>query len=94
MIIQIIRIHSALDAEVLLERAKERAKEFEQLEGLIQKYYVKLGTQGGYGGIYIWENRDAMENFRDSELAAGIPDAYEILEAPDVELAEVLFQLR
>ncbi|WP_053404463.1 hypothetical protein [Persicobacter sp. CCB-QB2] len=94
MIIQIIRIHSALDAEVLLERAKERAKEFEQLEGLIQKYYVKLGTQGGYGGIYIWENRDAMEAFRDSELAAGIPDAYEILEAPDVELAEVLFQLR
>ena len=78
----------------LMEKAREREPQFRATPGLLQKYYVKLSEPGQYGGVYIWDSKESAQSFGESELAKGIPEAYEILEAPDIETMEILFQLR
>lgn len=94
MIIQIVRIESELSEEEMLAVAHERSDRFRALPGLIQKYYVKLGKPNHYGGIYVWESKEAMDAFRNSELAATIAIAYKASLPPTSETLDVLFQLR
>jgi len=94
MYVQIIKLKSNLPEEELLIRAKERKPQFEATAGLLQKYYVRRNEPGQYAGIYIWESKEAMAAYKVSELAAGIPAAYEISEPPSIEIMEMMFQLR
>jgi heme-degrading monooxygenase HmoA len=94
MILQIIKLKSNLPQELLLERAKERAPQFEAIPGLIQKYYVKTAQPGQFAGIYVWDSVESIQSFRESDLAKSIPQAYDITEAPNIEVMDVLFQLR
>lgn len=94
MVIQFIRLKSGLSEEELLEKAHERAPKFRAIPGLVQKYYVKLGDSGKVGGLYIWDSKESLQAFRESELAQSIPQAYQVLEKPDIETLDVLFQLR
>lgn len=94
MIIQIIKLKSGLTEGELLQTAKERAPGFQAIPGLLQKYYVKLGQDGQYGGVYIWDSKESLQAYQKSELAASIPQAYQVTEAPNIEIFDVLFQLR
>jgi heme-degrading monooxygenase HmoA len=94
MIIQIVKLNSGLAEEELIETAKEREPKFKAIPGLIQKYYVKLKQPGHYGGVYVWDSKESLQAYKESELSASIPQAYKLLEKPDVEIMEVLFQLR
>ncbi len=94
MILQIIKLKSDLQEEELLKRAKERASNFKSIPGLLQKYYIKTGQEGEYGGVYIWDSLESQQNYQESDLAKSIPLAYAINEAPDIEMMEVIFQLR
>ena len=94
MIIQFVRLKSSLSEEELLNRAQERKPQFEAIPGLIQKYYVKIDDEGRYGGLYIWDSVESIQAFRASELAASIPAAYEVVEKPQIELLNIMFQLR
>lgn len=93
MIMQIVRIRSELPLEVVQGIAQERAKEFRAVNGLVQKYYLRSLASGEYLGVYVWESKEALERYRDSELAASIPQAYGITEPPQIEILEVAFQL-
>lgn len=94
MIIQIIKLKSPLPEEELLKRARDREPGFKAIPGLLQKYYVKLGRPGHYGGVYVWDSEESLQAYRASDLAASIPDAYEITGPPDIEILDVIFQLR
>jgi len=94
MIIQIIRLKSSLSGEELLQTARERAPRFEAIPGLLQKYYFRDQQKDQYGGIYIWDSVESLQAYKSSDLAASIPEAYEIIEPPAIELLDVLFQLR
>ena len=94
MIIQIIKLKSSLPEEELLKTANDRAPQFRAISGLLQKYYVRQGKPGHYAGIYVWESKEAMAAFKNSELAASIPAAYQITSPPDIEIMEGMFQLR
>lgn len=94
MIIQIIKLKTNLAEEELLRRAREREPQFKATPGLLQKYYVKIGESGQYGGIYVWDSPESLKSYRESNLAASIPEAYDIIEAPNIEILDVLFQLR
>ena len=94
MILQVIKLKSNLPEEELLSRATDRKPQFEATPGLLQKYYVKTSEPGQYGGIYVWESAEHLQAFRASDLAKSIPEAYEITEAPDVEIMDIMFQLR
>jgi len=94
MIIQIIKLNSALTEEELLKVAREREPKFKAITGLIQKYYVKLDQPGQYGGVYVWDSKESLQEYKASELAATIPQAYKLVESPHIEMLDVLFQLR
>jgi heme-degrading monooxygenase HmoA len=93
-ILQIVRIRTNLSEEELLKRARAREPQFEAIPGLIQKYYIKTGSEGEYGGIYIWDSAESLQAYKESELAASIPEAYNVIEAPSIEFLDILFQLR
>ena len=93
MIVQIIKLKTSLPKEDLLEKARKRAPQFEAISGLLQKYYVKL-EDGRYGGVYIWDSEESLAAFRSSELASTIAEAYQLTEAPQIEIMDVLFELR
>lgn len=94
MIIQFIRFETSLTEDEVLAIARERADQFRALPGLIQKYYVKLDQPNHYGGVYLWDSMESLGAYRQSELAATIPAAYQIVGAPKIEILEGLFQLR
>ena len=92
MILLIVKVKSPLSEEELLRRAKEREPKFKAFPGLVQKYYVKRG-EGLYSGIYIWESMEALQAYKESDLAKSIPQAYEMSEPPEIEVMDLLFQL-
>lgn len=94
MILQFIKLKSNLPEEELLKKAKEREPQFKAIPGLLQKYYVKTDQLGEYGGVYVWDSQESLQSYRESDLAKSIPEAYEITEAPNIEIMDVLFQLR
>ncbi len=94
MILQIIKLKSDLPEEELLKRAEERASNFKTIPGLLQKYYIKTGNEGEYGGVYLWDSKQSLKNYQTSDLAKSIPSAYAIKQVPDIELLDVIFQLR
>jgi heme-degrading monooxygenase HmoA len=94
MIVQIVRFETTLSEEKVLATAKERAPQFKAMPGLLQKYYVKLGQPNQYGGIYIWDSMESLSSYRESDLAASIPEAYKVVGPPSIEIFDTLFQLR
>jgi len=88
-----VRIKSDLDPEELDRRLNERRPRFLEVPGLIQKIYGRDEATGAVCGIYFFENREALEAFRDTELAMTIPTAYEATEIRR-EVYEVLYPLR
>ena len=94
MIIQIVKLKTSLSEDELTAVAQERKPQFVDLPGLVQKYYVKLDEPNQYWGVYLWDSVESMTAFRNSELAATIPAAYQLTEAPQIETHEVLFPLR
>lgn len=94
MILQVIKLKSHLPEEELLKKAKERESNFKSIPGLIQKYYVKTSKEGEYGGVYVWDSAQSLQNYQESDLAKSIPSAYAINAAPDIEMMDIIFQLR
>lgn len=93
-IIQIIKLKTALKEEEVLKIAKERSPQFKAIPGLVQKYYVRAAPPHHFAGVYIWDSMESLKSYRESDLAASIPEAYKLLEAPDIEILNVMFQLR
>lgn len=94
MILQYVKLRTALPEEELMRIARERAPEFRAIDGLVQKYYVRREEPGEFGGVYIWDSAESLAAFRESSLAQTIAAAYRVTEPPEVEIAEVLFPLR
>jgi heme-degrading monooxygenase HmoA len=91
---QIVKIKTDLSEEEMMKKARERKPQFEALPGLIQKYYIKLGKEGEYGGVYIWDSAESLQSYKESELASTISKSYQVTEVPSVEVSDILFQLR
>ena len=70
----------------------ELAGAFSALPGLISKHWLADEENNTYGGVYIWETRDAYQAFLNSELFAGVganpalvnieSKNYDVIEAP------------
>ena len=94
MIVQFVQFETSLTEEEVMGIAKDRAPQFRSIEGLVQKFYLKLSKPNHYGGFYIWRYREDLMAFRESDLAKTIPSAYKIIGAPDVDISELAFPLR
>ena len=68
------------------------ATAFADVPGLISKAWLRDPEGNTYGGVYTWENRQAMESFGESELFKGVvgnpnfkncsSKSYDVLEGP------------
>ena len=93
-IVQFVKFETSKTRDDLLPAAIERKPFFEEMPGLIQKYYVEFDDPNTYGGIYIWESREAMAAFTQTELFKTIPAAYGLAGKPEVQIGSGLFPLR
>ncbi len=93
-VILMVTFKSALSAEEVEKVAMERLSEFEALEGLRQKYYLHDANTGVFGGFYVWDSAEALADFKQSELRAGIAKAYQVIGEPRVEVYEAIHTLR
>lgn len=87
-----VRVKSDLDSEELERRVLERKPRFLEVPGLIQKIYGRDESTGDVCGIYFFEDKQALANFRETELAKTIPTAYEAKEIRR-EVYEMLYPL-
>lgn len=86
-----VRAESDLEPDELERRLLERRPRFLEVPGLLQKIYGR-DAGGAVCGIYFFESTDALEAFRDTELARSIPDAYEATEVRR-EVFQLLYPL-
>jgi hypothetical protein len=93
-VVLLVRFKTSLSMEEVLKVVEERAPEFRALSGLQQKYYLQDPESGEVAGLYLWETPDALAEYRESELRAGIAEAYQVIGEPRVEVYRVIKTLR
>lgn len=73
-------VQFALPAPISLEEATRRfessAPKYQNLPGLIRKYYVRSKDGRIAGGIYLWESRQAAERVYDGEWRERVRTLY------------------
>jgi len=78
----------------------EVAPAFAKIPGLLNKLWLKNSDTGTYGGVYIFESRDALNRFQESDLFRSLAvnkslmhitaDDFEVLAAPTRVTSRVL----
>jgi hypothetical protein len=48
------------------------APSFAAVPGLVSKMWLADSATGTYGGVYVWEDRAALERFKASDLFKGV----------------------
>ncbi|MEM7541068.1 MAG: YdhR family protein [Pseudomonadota bacterium] len=72
-----VRITTDLSADEIERRIDERRALFLEVPGLLQKIFGRDAETGDVCGVYFFENKTALENYRASDLAQSIAQAYE-----------------
>ncbi|HPE31098.1 MAG TPA: YdhR family protein [Parvularculaceae bacterium] len=93
-VVLLVKFKSPLSIEEVREVAEARSPEFRKLEGLQQKYYLQDAATGEIAGLYLWESKETLDDYRKSALRASIAAAYKVEGEPRVEVFEVLMPLR
>ena len=89
-----VTFESELSSEELEETLHSRDEKFREVEGLVQKFYLRDREQGRVGGFYVFDSQDSRDAYLASELRATIGDAYAVKGEPDVSMFHLLFPLR
>lgn len=89
-----VTFESALSDEELEETLRSRADRFREVEGLVQKFYLRDRERGRVGGFYVFDSADSRDAYLESDLRATIGDAYAVEGDPDVSTYQLLFPLR
>jgi len=84
---------SALSVERVTELFRERAVKYRDVPGLLQKLYVRDPITGDVGGVYIFDNHDSLETFRESPLGQSIGNTYRFLEPPVIRCLDIVHAL-
>lgn len=85
---------SGLDHEEVTETMRQRAERFRAVDGLVQKYFVHDEANGRYGACFIFDSVASRDAYFESDLSAGVGEAYAITGTPEVTKAHLLFPLR
>ena len=71
------------------------AGDFAALPGLVSKHWLANEENNTYGGVYIWETEEAMQNYLESELFHGVGanPALANAESKEFEVIEALSEI-
>ncbi|MGA9574809.1 MAG: YdhR family protein [Lysobacterales bacterium] len=90
----LVKFKSALSLEEINRVIDSRIEDFRQLQGLQQKYYLLDSASGELAGLYLWESKEDLQSYNESELRKTIAKAYQAIGEPRVEVFSVLKPLR
>lgn len=93
MIIQVVRFESRHSYDEVMDRFEERSDRYRQVPGLLQKYYVHYPETDEYGGMYVWESADALQQWKESNLSGTLVETYQIRNEPQREIVDVMLVL-
>lgn len=93
-LILLVKFKSPLSLEEVEKVVDSRIDDFRALKGLQQKYYVQDVATQEYAGVYLWESKEDLDAYRDSELRASIAEAYQVEGEPRIEVFRILKPLR
>ena len=93
MIVQLVRYGTKLTYDEVMERFEGRSDGYREVPGLLQKYYVHYSEADQYGGVYIWESAEALQRWRETNLAGTLAETYQVTDGPTSEVADVMLVL-
>ncbi len=70
------RLPSPLSLDEATRRFETSAPKYQNLPGLIRKYYIRSEDGRTAGGIYLWESRQAAERVYDGEWRERVAKLY------------------
>ncbi|NVN86453.1 MAG: YdhR family protein [Rhodopseudomonas sp.] len=78
MITTIVQFHMAtpISLEEATRRFESSAPKYQNLPGLIRKYYIRSEDGRSAGGVYLWESRQAAEAVYGGEWRARVAQLY------------------
>lgn len=85
---------SGLSHDEIERTMRRRAGKFREVEGLVQKYFVHDEGDDRYGAFFIFDSPDSRDAYFESDLSAGVGEAYAIEGGADVTTAHLMFPLR
>ena len=94
MEIMVLLFETGLKIDDLIKTSNERFEKFLHVKGLLQKFYLSDPNSNQVGGIYVFDSKENLEAFRESELSKSTSAAYKILKGSDVRFFNVSRTLR
>jgi Putative mono-oxygenase ydhR len=70
------RLPSPLSLEEATQRFESSAPKYQNLPGLIRKYYIRSEDGRTAGGVYLWESRQAAERVYDGAWRERVAKLY------------------
>ena len=74
-----VKFKSTLKPEELLRTCKENLRDFRNVPGLVEKYYLAEELTGAISGVYLFTTKSAREAFWTSEVAKDILPRYGVV---------------
>lgn len=85
---------SGLTFEEIARTSERRADQYKKVKGLLQKFYVTDPASRHVGGVFVFDTKENLVAFRESDLAKSTREAYKFTESPSIRLLEVAKLLR
>ncbi len=92
MEIVFITFESELSLEEVESRFRQRAQQFRDMDGLLQKFYIRDEESGRVGGIYVFDSEASRDSLFDSEVHAKLREGPDVRDL-DVSTFHVMFPL-
>lgn len=89
-----ILFKSGLPMEEIMEVVKSREDRYREVKGLLQKHYVIDNTTDKKGGVFIFDSKESLKAFKESDLSKSTAEAYKFIEPPEIKVLEVMKNLR
>lgn len=90
----ILLFETGLKIDDLIKISNERFEKFLHVKGLLQKFYISDPNSNQVGGVYVFDSKENLVKFRESELSKSTSAAYKFLESSDVRFFNVSRTLR
>lgn len=93
MEILIFLFKSGMSMDEIAKTSEIRAEKYRKVKGLLQKYYVTDRSTDHIGGVFVFDSKESLEAFRNSELAKSTGEAYKFTEQPTIRVLEIAKRL-
>ncbi len=64
MIVSLVRFTSRLSDDAVQATFEERADQYRNVPGLVEKLYLRFREGGEFGAVYVWDSEKALMDFR------------------------------